>query len=55
MKGIGKGSVFVFPKFLICLNCGKMESALSKKEVQLLKEEQHSFSADSSSANSSAA
>jgi len=37
LKGIDVPSVFVFPRFLICLDCGQIESTLSEKELQLLK------------------
>jgi hypothetical protein len=53
LRGIDMASVFVFPRFLICLDCGQMESTLSKSDLQLLKEDSGSFSGNRS--NSTAA
>jgi hypothetical protein len=43
-KGIDMQSVFVFPTLLICMDCGQMESALSKRDLQLLKKESANYS-----------
>jgi hypothetical protein len=47
-SGIDRPSFFAFPTFLICLDCGHMESILSKKDVQLLREEYVRFSGNRS-------
>jgi hypothetical protein len=48
LKGADRASVFVFPRFLICLDCGQFESTLSNRELQLLKEELSSMSSNKS-------
>jgi len=44
LKGIDVQSVFVFPTLLICMDCGQMESTLSKRDLQLLKKESVNYS-----------
>jgi hypothetical protein len=35
--GLAQPSVFVFPKFAICLNCGLMKSTLTETELRMLR------------------
>jgi hypothetical protein len=49
LKGIDRASVFVFPRFLICLDCGHMESAIPKRELHLLRVGHENLSGDMSS------
>jgi hypothetical protein len=37
-NGIDMASIFIFPRFQICLDCGHMESDIPKSDLQLLKE-----------------
>jgi len=35
-RGLEKPSIFVFPKIIVCLNCGSMRSNLSLEETTTL-------------------
>jgi hypothetical protein len=37
-KDVTQTSVFVFPRFLICLECGLLEGTLSESELRSLRE-----------------
>ena len=36
LKGLGKPIVWVFPKLLVCLDCGYSEFMLSERELKVL-------------------
>jgi hypothetical protein len=36
LKNLDRPSVFVFPKLLVCLDCGFTESSIPKTELRLL-------------------
>jgi hypothetical protein len=38
LRGIDTGSIFIFPRFLICLDCGQLESTLSNNELEQIRE-----------------
>jgi hypothetical protein len=38
LKGLGKAIVLVFPRFLVCLNCGFTEFVVPEAEVRRLVE-----------------
>jgi hypothetical protein len=38
-KGLDKPLVFVFPKLVVCLDCGSTEFAIPETELRVLREE----------------
>jgi hypothetical protein len=43
MEGLNKPAVFVFPKLLVCFDCGFTESTLSETELLQIREASSSF------------
>ena len=39
LKGLDKPIVWVFPKFLVCLDCGFAEFTVPERELQVLEQE----------------
>jgi hypothetical protein len=39
LKGMNKAIVWMFPKLMVCLNCGRAEFVVSEADLRVLREE----------------
>ena len=37
LRSLDKPSIFVFPRIMVCLNCGSLRSTLSAEELRILR------------------
>jgi hypothetical protein len=38
LKGLNMEPIFIFPKTVVCLNCGSMQSSLAEREIEQVEE-----------------